>query len=93
MSKRNFNGLGSLSGHASSMITSLKNNSRRKELNKYKERTSYKSIVTNKKATHKQLKQIREKLIKENRIRLLKRILFFCFLLIVLIYFLGFHKF
>ena len=35
MRGRNFNGLGSLSGHASSMITSLRNNFRKKDFDYY----------------------------------------------------------
>ena len=44
----------------------------------------YKSILTNKKATPNQLKQIRENLKKENKKNLLKKVFFLSFIFIVL---------
>jgi len=69
MSRRKFNGLGGLSGHASSMITSLKNNLRRKNLEHFKsseKNIAYTKIEFENKATPEQLKEIRERLQKEN---------------------------
>ncbi len=70
MRGRGFNALGGLSGHASSMISSLKNNLRRKEIGHFQsvhKSSKYKKGEIVKKATPHQLKEIREKLQKENK--------------------------
>ena len=70
MRGRNFNGLGSLSSHASSMIGSLKGNLRRKEITNFKspkETSKYKKRFIDKKASPKLLKEIRERIQRENK--------------------------
>ncbi|MDY7395961.1 hypothetical protein UMM65_11950 [Aureibaculum sp. 2210JD6-5] len=87
MRGRNFNGLGGLSGHASSMITSLKNNLRRKNIDKFKSskaKIEYKEGTIDKKATPEQLKAIREKLQKENKKKRIITILYFVISFIIL---------
>ena len=67
---KTYNGLGGLSSHASSMISSLKSNFRKRDLTLLKgskTKVSYGKFSSNKKATPYQLKSIREKLKKENK--------------------------
>ena len=82
---------------ASGMILSLKNNKRTrksafKKLENYKN-GNYNDLQINKKATSKQLHQIREKIQKENREKLIKKVLAFVILVSVFIYVIGFVKF
>ena len=65
MRGRNFNGLGALSGHASSMITSLRNNFRKKDFDYFKKESTNGTkgqLYFNKKASDKQLEEIRLKM-------------------------------
>jgi len=76
MRGRNYNGLGGLSSHASSMISSLKNNLKARSIDNFKSSkisTIYKEGTIDKKASPKLLKEIREKTIKEHKERLLKK--------------------
>ena len=96
MRGRNFNGLGGLSGHASSMITSLKNNLRRKSIENFKSsktKSEYREGTIDKKATPEQLKEIREKLQKENRKKLIIALLYFVISFAILIILLNVIKF
>ena len=93
---KTYNGLGGLSSHASSMISSLKSNFRKRDvtfLKGRKNKTTFGKINSNKKATPHQLKNIREKLRKENSKKLKITILLILIALFVLIYFVGFIKF
>ena len=96
MRGRDFNALGSLSSHASAMIGSLKNNLRRKNIERFKssgDKTKYKKGIIDKKATSEQLKEIREKLQKENRKRLIITILYFVISFTLIIILLNIIKF
>jgi len=76
MRGRNYNGLGGFSSHASSMISSLKNNLKARSIDHFKSSkisATYKKGSIDKKASPKLLKEIREKTIKENKERLLKK--------------------
>lgn len=78
MRGRNYNGLGGLSSHASSMISSLKNNLKIRRLNHFKtpkKPNTYKKGTIDKKASPKLLKEIREKTIKEHKKRFLKKVI------------------
>lgn len=78
MRGRNYNGLGGLSSHASSMISSLKNNLRIRSLDHFKtpkKPSTYKKGTIDKKASPKLLKEIRAKTIKEHKERFLKKII------------------
>ena len=83
-------------GGVSAMISSLKNNKR--------ERTSaFKNFKNTggisgklhfkKKASPKQLKEIREKLQTENQVSLIRKAIFFFILICVFVYFFAFHKY
>lgn len=77
MRGRNYNGLTGYSSHAASMLTSLKNNLKPRSIDRYKSSgisTIYKKGSIDKKASPKLLKEIREKTIKENKERLIKKI-------------------
>lgn len=96
MRGRDFNGLGGLSSHASSMIGSIKNNLRRKNIEKFKtskDKTEYKNGTIDKKATPELLKEIREKLQKENRKKLIITVLYFVISFSVIIILLNLIKF
>ena len=96
MGRNHYNGLGGFSSHASSMISSLKSNFRKKELNLLKgskTKSTYKKKDFNKKATPKQLKEIRKKIQHENRIISIKKIILFLLISILIIYAIGFVKF
>lgn len=78
MRGRNYNGLTGFSSHASSMLTSLKNNLKPRSIDRYKSSgisAIYKKGTIDKKASLKLLKEIREKTIRENRIRRIKNII------------------
>lgn len=84
-------------GSVSAMITSLKNNKRTrvstfKKLKGY-QNTSYKKGKIEKKATPQQLKEIREKIQKENKKRVLITITVFSICVIVLFVLFYFVKF
>ncbi len=90
-----FNGLGGLSSHASSMIGSIKNNLRRKNIEKFKtskHKTEYKKGVIDKKVTPHQLKEIRGKLQKENRKKFIITILYFVISFIILLIVIKFKQ-
>ncbi len=96
MRGRNFNALGSLSGHASSMIGSLKNNFRRKEVEKFKsssEITPKKAFIDPIKASPELLKEIREKIQKENRRNLIFTLTFTIVLTVILFILFNYVKF
>lgn len=96
MRGRNFNALGSLSSHASAMIGSIRNNLRRNKAHYFKsskDKTKYKKGTIDKKATPQQLKEIREKLQKENRKRLIITILYFVISFTVIIILVNVIKF
>lgn len=93
---RTYNGLGGFSGHASSMISSIKTNFRKKDLILLKgsrNKVTYKKVEFNKKPTLNQLIEIREKLQVKNRKYLLKNSITFSILMIIVIYVIGFVKF
>jgi len=78
MRGRNYNGLGGLSSHASSMISSLKNNLKARGFDHFKtpkESGIYKKGSIDKKASPKLLKEIRDRTIKENKERFLKKVI------------------
>ncbi|MET2986662.1 hypothetical protein [Aureibaculum conchae] len=96
MRGRDFNALGSLSSHASAMIGSIRNNLRRKNIENFKSskpKTKYKKGTIDKKTTPQQLKEIREKLQKENRKRLIITILYFVISFTLIIILLNVIKF
>jgi len=79
MRGRNYNGLGGFSSHASSMISSLKNNLKERSIDTFKSSkisATYKKGSIDKKASPKLLKEIREKTIKESNERFLKKVFF-----------------
>lgn len=89
MSIRSFNGLGALSGHAASMITSFKNNSRTKEIEHFKtteDKHTTNQLYFKKKATEKQLEEIRVKFNKERRKERIVKSIFFAILIAVIAY-------
>lgn len=93
---KTYNGLGGLSSHASSMISSLKSNFRKRDLSLLKgskTKTSFGKINSNKKATPHQLKIIKESLQKENIKKLKRNTILFIFVMMILIYCIGFLKF
>jgi hypothetical protein len=93
---KTYNGLGGLSSHASSMISSLKSNFRKREvslLKGSKTTTYFGKINSNKSATPHQLKNIREKIQQENRKILKRNSIIFISLMIILVYVIGFVKF
>jgi len=93
---KTYNGLGGLSSHASSMISSLKSNFRKRDVSLLKGSktiTSIGKINSNKKATPHQLKNIKEKLQRENKKLLKRNIIILIFIMVVLIYIIGFVKF
>ena len=84
-------------GAVGAMITSLKNNKRSrvstfKKLENYKD-VKYKEGLIEKKATPHQLKEIREKLQKENRKKLIITILYFIISFTIIIVLLNVIKF
>ena len=86
----------SFGGAVSAMITSLKNNKRDRvsafdKMKKNKVKSKLK-LHFDKKATPDQLKQIREKVRKENRKRATKNALLFLVILAIFIYVIGFVK-
>ncbi len=96
MRGRNFNALGSLSGHASSMIGSLKNNLRskvREKFNSSSKITPKKTFIDPKKATPEQLQEIRERLQKENRKNLVFTLTFTIVLTSILFILFNYVKF
>lgn len=84
-------------GSISAMITSLKNN-KRKRVSTFEKMKNFKDgkniqITFDKKATSYQLKNIREKLSNENRNRRDKNIVIFVIGVSIIIYCIGFVKF
>ncbi len=80
MRGRNYNGLGGFSSHASSMISSLKNNLKERSIERFKSSkvsAVYKKGQIDKKASPELLKKIRLKTKKQRQISLLKNILLF----------------
>lgn len=78
MRGRNYNGLGGFSSHASSMISSLKNNLNARSIENFKSSkvsASYKEGSIDKKASPELLKDIRLKTKKEQKIRLIKNLI------------------
>jgi hypothetical protein len=78
MRGRNYNGLGGLSSHASSMISSLKSNLKARNIDNFKSSkisATYKKGSIDKKASPKLLKEIREKTIRENKTCLIKNVI------------------
>ena len=76
MRGRNYNGLGGLSSHASSMISSLKNNLKARSIDNFKSsRVSgkYKEGTIDKKASPELLKELREKTKRAQKTRLIKK--------------------
>ena len=79
------------------MITTLKNN-KRKRVSTFKKMKGFKEgkniqVSFDKSATPHQLKNIREKLQKENKQILKRNIIILIFIMILLIYMIGFVKF
>lgn len=79
------------------MVSSLKANKRNRistfeKLENYKN-GNYSELHFDKKSTPSQLKRIKEKLQKENKKKLIRKVLVISTFLIVLIYFVGFYKF
>jgi hypothetical protein len=79
------------------MVTSLKNN-KRKRVSTFKKMKDFKEgkniqVSFDKSATPHQLKNIREKLQKENKQILKRNIIILIFIMILLIYMIGFVKF
>ena len=84
-------------GSVGAMLTSLKNN-KRTRVNTFKKLKDYKSVdygegTIDKKATPHQLKEIREKLQKENRKKLIITILYFVISFTIIIVLLNVIKF
>lgn len=88
----------SFGGAVSAMMTSLKNNKRERKsaLKRLKdsplEYGDSGKLHFESKATESQLKSIREKIKRENRIRLLKNVIIISVFMALLIYFIGFVK-
>ena len=96
MNTTRYNGLRGLSGHASAMISSLRNNCRKRKvalLRAYTKKSHYNNIVFEHKTTQKQLDAIRNKIRSENKTRLVKYIILFVLFFTILIYFAGFYKY
>jgi uncharacterized membrane protein len=84
-------------GSIAAMVTSLKNN-KRERVSAFKKMKDFKEgkniqVFFDKSATPHQLKNIREKLQKENNQILKRNIIILIFIMIVLIYIIGFVKF
>ena len=84
-------------GSIAAMVTSLKNN-KRERVSTFKKMKDFKEgkniqVSFDKSATPHQLKNIREKLQKENKQILKRNIIILIFIMIVLIYIIGFVKF
>ena len=84
-------------GSIAAMITTLKNNKRTRvstfeKMKNFKEGSNI-QVSFDKKATPHQLKSIKEKLQKENRIRMTRNIIIFISALLIIIYCAGFIKF
>jgi hypothetical protein len=95
-SNKAYNGLGGFSSHASSMISSLKTNFRRKDLDLLKgskTKVTYGKFNDTKKATTHQLKRIKEKLQEENKKSLKRNMIILIVAICILIYVIGFVKF
>jgi hypothetical protein len=93
---KTYNGLGGFSSHASSMISSLKSNFRKRELTLLKgskTKVYYGKFSSSKKATIYQLKNIRERLQLENRKKLKINVIILIISFILIIYIIGFVKF
>jgi hypothetical protein len=78
MRGRNYNGLGGFSSHASSMISSLKNNLKARSIDNFKFLKisgTYKKGTIDKKASSKLLKEIREKTKRKNKERFIKKVI------------------
>jgi predicted nucleic acid-binding Zn ribbon protein len=86
----------SFGGSVSGMLVSLKNNKRTRvsTFEKMKNFREGKNIQVSfdKKATSHQLKNIREKLQKENKTRLKRNLIIFSIIILLLIYVIGFVK-
>ena len=85
------------SGSVSGMIASLKSN-KRTRISAFDKLKNFESgyhieVHFDKKASSKQLHEIREKIKKENRKALLKKAIFGFFFLAISIYFIGFYKY
>ncbi len=84
-------------GSAAAMIATLKNNKRAKSTTfkdmKNYQKITYSQLHFSKKATPKQLQEIRERLQSKNRKSLIIKLSIVIVSLIVLIYFIGFYKF
>ena len=77
MRGRNYNGLGGFSSHASSMISSIKNNLKARNIDYFKASkisATYKKGKIDKKASPELLKRIREKTRRENKLQLIKNL-------------------
>ncbi|MDY0780911.1 hypothetical protein [Tenacibaculum sp. IB213877] len=87
----------SFGGAVSAMITSLKNNKRPRKsvFDKLEKNTGALSgkLYFDKKATQKQLSEIKQRLQKENRIRITRNIIIFLIFISICIYVIGFVKF
>ena len=86
----------SFGGAVSAMITSINNNKRNRisVFDKTKNTGGISGkLHFKKKASAKQLKDIREKLQTENRIKLIRKAVFFIILTCIFIYFFSFHKY
>lgn len=96
MRGKNFNALGALSSHASNMITSIKNNSRRKELDHFKKSENTKTNTKLKfknVATSEEIEEIKQKIKRKNSLKLKRNIVIFVISIAIAIYVIGFVKF
>lgn len=97
MRRNNFNGLQSLSSHATLMMSILKNNKRERigvleKIKKYSNKNST-QIQFTKNATKEQLNNIRISIKKQNRRKLILQFLFVGLVSITLLIAIGFVKF
>ncbi|CAL2088339.1 conserved hypothetical protein [Tenacibaculum sp. 190524A05c] len=97
MRTKNFNGLQSLSSHATLMMTILKNNKRNrinvlKKIGKYSKSSSSK-LVLNKTITKENLLKIKDKIQKQNRKNLAYQLTFVSVFSLSVLFAIGFVKF
>ncbi|TCP25077.1 hypothetical protein EV195_104108 [Tenacibaculum skagerrakense] len=97
MRRNNFNGLQSLSSHATLMMSVLRNNKRERigvleKIKKYSNKNSTQIQIT-KNATKEQLNNIRISIKKQNRRKLILQFLFVGLVSITLLIAIGFVKF
>jgi hypothetical protein len=88
----------SAGGSISAMISSIKNNKRTRKstfekLGKEGRYSRKTKVHFKQNATKSQLREIRERLISQNKITFLKKIIIIFVLLVITIYFIGFAKF